>query len=97
MDGGSDLAFRKAFTQIQVVMPTSKLPISSKHRDINPSTAFRKSLDLDPSTKEKIRNGGTDLIFELFMVKQVAGQVQTMFSQHMGIDKSAGQAQTKFS
>ena len=54
-------------------MPTLKLPISSKHRDIDPSIAFRKSLDLDPSTKENIRNSGTDLIFKLFMVKQVAG------------------------
>ena len=54
-------------------MPTSKLPISSKHRDINPSTAFTKSLDLVPSPKENFRNGGTDLIFKLFMVKQVAG------------------------
>ena len=34
-------------------MPTLKLPISSKHGDINPSITFRKSLDLDESTKEK--------------------------------------------
>ena len=34
---------------------------------------FIKNLDLDPITEEKIKNGGTGLILELFMVKQVAG------------------------